>query len=227
MRATLWLDTRRPWTDLLALVGGAEAAGWDAVRVGDDPGGAECWSVLGALAGSIPRLRLEAAVSDNRGRHPAVLAKLAATVDQLSGGRLLLGLSPGTDPEGEDRLGEAFQVVKFLAHQGRTTWGGGYFQLHDAPLDPKPVQQPFRMMLVGGSPELAARIADHWSPNGELAAELSALAAACEESGRDRGGITVSALSPGADELVVPDAALGPERAGWPGALRDMRAEWG
>jgi alkanesulfonate monooxygenase SsuD/methylene tetrahydromethanopterin reductase-like flavin-dependent oxidoreductase (luciferase family) len=227
MRATLWLDTRRPWSDLLALAGGAEASGWHAVRVGDDPGCAECWSVLGALAGAIPRVRLEAVVRDDRGRHPAVLAKLATTVDRLSGGRLLLGLAPGGDPDAEDRLGEAFQVVKFLAHQARTTWGGGYFQLHDAPLDPKPVQQPFRMMLVGAGPGLAARIADHWSPTGDLDVQLRALAAACEEVGRDRAEITVSASSPGADELVVPDAALGPDRAAWPEALRDLRAQWG
>jgi alkanesulfonate monooxygenase SsuD/methylene tetrahydromethanopterin reductase-like flavin-dependent oxidoreductase (luciferase family) len=223
MRAVLWLDTRRRWDDLLALARAAEATGWDAVRVGDEPGGAECWSVLGALAGAVPRVRLDAALRDERGRHPAVVAKLASTVDQLSGGRLLLGLAPGRDPDAPDRLVEAFQVVKFLAQQPRTTWGGKYFRLEDAPLDPKPVQPVFPMMLVGGTPDLAARIADHWSVTGDVASALTALTAACAAVGRDRAGITVSALSPGADELVVPDAALGPDPTAWPEALTELR----
>jgi len=224
MRATLWLDTRRPWAELLGLARGAEAAGWDAVRVGDDPGGAECWSVLGGLAVAVPRIRLDAALRDDRGRHPAVVAKLASTVDRLSGGRVLLGLAPGSGPDAQARLAETFQVVKFLARQPRTTWGGRYFQLLDAPLEPKPVQPAFPMMLVGATADLAAQVADHWSVTGDLEAHLTALAAACEATGRDRAEITVSAFSPGADELVVPDAALGPGPAGWPEALEGLRA---
>ncbi len=81
-------------------------------------------------------------------------------------------------------------------------------------------------MLVGGSAELAAAYADHWSVSGDIAAQLAALADACHSLGRDRSTITVSADSPaeGVDEWVVPDSALGPEPSGWPGELSRIRA---
>jgi alkanesulfonate monooxygenase SsuD/methylene tetrahydromethanopterin reductase-like flavin-dependent oxidoreductase (luciferase family) len=220
MRTTLCLDPRRPWPDLLKLARHAEAAGWDAVRVGDadGPGGRECLTVLGALAGAVARIRLEAVVAAGRRRHPAVVAKLAATVDQLSLGRLLLGMAPAADPDADAaadpanaRLAEAFAVVRSLTTQPHTTLAGQFYRLEEAPLDPKPRQQPFPLMLVGGDSDLAAHVADHWSIGGDVEAQLAALEKSCAKAGRDRATITVAAPYPaaGVDEWVVPDAALG------------------
>ncbi|MDQ1427464.1 MAG: hypothetical protein QOK39_940 [Acidimicrobiaceae bacterium] len=221
MRTTLCLDSRRPWPDLLKLARHAEAAGCDAVRVGDadGPGGRDCLTVLGALAGAVARIRLEAVVAAGRGRHPAVVAKFAATVDQLSLGRLLLGMAPAADadtdtaadPDAYPRLAEAFAVVRSLTTQPHTTLAGQFYRLEEAPLDPKPRQQPFPLMLVGGDSDLAARVADRWSIGGDVEAQLAALEKSCAKAGRDRATITVAAPYPaaGVDEWVVPDAALG------------------
>jgi alkanesulfonate monooxygenase SsuD/methylene tetrahydromethanopterin reductase-like flavin-dependent oxidoreductase (luciferase family) len=228
VHVTLCLDPTRPWPALRALAEDAERAGWDGVRCGDPVAGAgrECWAVLGALAAAVPRLRLEAAISGDRGRHPAVIAKLAATVDRLSDGRLLLGLTPAAGADGEARLAEVIEVVRRLARDDRTTWRGQFYRLQDAPLDPKPMQQPFPLMLIGGRPDLAAAHADHWSISGDIGAQLAALAQSCQSVGRDRATITVSADKPaeGVDELVIPDSALGPDPARWPMELRRIRA---
>lgn len=210
--------------ELLALAHRAEQAGWDGVRFGDPPdgpvAGRECWAIMGALASTVPRIRLDAVVRHDLGRHPAVVAKLASTVDHLSGGRLLLGfVGQGASLE------EAIRVVKGLARGDRVSLAGRFYRLHDAPLDPRPVQQPFPVMVVGANAELAASCADHWSIAGspaQLLASLSALDAACRRLGRDRTTITVSAsrtaatLAPaGVDEWVVPDAAVAGNRDAW------------
>ncbi|HEX3542298.1 MAG TPA: LLM class flavin-dependent oxidoreductase [Acidimicrobiales bacterium] len=231
MRTTLWLDTGRPWAEILDLGRRAEAAGWDAVRVGDLPWPAlECWSTAGALAGRVGRLQLQAVVDDARGRHPAVVAKLASTVDRLSGGRLLLGLAPGAGPDAQARLAEVFQVVKGLVSQPRFSYHGTFFQLRSAPLDPRPHQHPFPLLLHGGNSDLAARHADHWSLDrgaGEVAAALAQLDAACADVGRDRAEVTVSAPYPttGVDEWVVPASALGRDRARQDRTLAAIAAE--
>ncbi len=299
MLVTLCLDAGRPAEELLALAAQAERAGWDAVRFGDPPPGAstgrECWAVMGALAAAVPRLRLQAVVRDDLGRHPAVVAKLASTVDRLSEGRLLLGFEPGAGPDGEARLAEGCQVVKSLARGERASLRGRFYRLEDAPFDPRPLQQPFPVMVVGGSAPLAARCGDHWSITGspeEVRAQLEALRVACDQIGRDAGGITVSAwagetgatagetgalretgatagetgalretgatagetgalretgatagetgalretgalggaaaatyMAAGVDEWVVPSAAFGGDRAGWPDALARIAA---
>jgi alkanesulfonate monooxygenase SsuD/methylene tetrahydromethanopterin reductase-like flavin-dependent oxidoreductase (luciferase family) len=222
-----------------ALAEAVEHAGWDAVRCSDLAGaGPDCLTLAGALAAAVPRIRLDAVVRDAAGRHPAVVAKLASTVDQLSDGRLLLGLVPGADDDAEARLEEVFGVVKGLATEVRTTWRGHFYRLQDAPLDPKPRQQPFPVMLVGGSAELAARVADHWSiagVSGELRSQLAALDAACRAAGRDRSTISLSAAAgdaprqpvDGVHEWVVPDTALGSDPAHWGAALATMRAALG
>jgi len=238
VRLTLWLDPGSPWTRLVDLAGQAEAAGWDAVRIGDGAGGGrdgECWALMGALAAAVPRLRLDAVLRDDRGRHPAVVTKQACTVDQLSGGRLLLGLTPAPGLAGEARLAESCEVIRLLTSQNRSTFTGDYYQLADAPMGPKPVQRPFPLMLVGAGAALAARHGDHWSITGspkEVRVQLTALYAACVARDRDRTEITVSAWSDGTtelleytatgiDEWVVPAAALDPG----PESLIRIRAE--
>ncbi len=228
VRLTLWLDPGSPWTRLVELASLAEAAGWDAVRIGDGAGGGrdgECWALMGALAAAVPRLRLDAVLRDDRGRHPAVVTKQACTVDQLSGGRLLLGLMPATGPDGEARLAESCEVLRLLTSQNRSTFAGAYYHLDDAPMEPKAVQRPFPLMLVGAGAAVAARHGDHWSITGspkQIRTQLTSLYAACVALDRDRTEITVSAWSDGTtefleytatgiDEWVVPATALGPE----------------
>ncbi len=213
MRVNLWLNPCQPWDDLLARARHAEQAGWDAVRVVDTAEGRECWSVVGALAAAVPRVRLDAIVRDDRGRHPAVVAKLATTADLLSHGRLLLGWIPAADRDAEARLAEACRVVKSLTTQDRTTFEGRFFHLQDAPLDPKPVQQPLPVLLSGATAELAAQYADHWTISGtqrQIETQLDALKEACHEVGRDRTEIRISAWTKdpppeGVDELVIGD----------------------
>src|SRR5688572_791937 len=101
MRFSVWPGPAHPWEDLLGIARHAEATGWDGVWFADhfmpntdEAAGPvmECWSVLAGLASTVPRVRLGALVSGNTYRHPAVLANIAATVDQISGGRVVLGL---------------------------------------------------------------------------------------------------------------------------------------
>src|SRR5437870_3443722 len=167
----------------------------------------ESWSTLSALAAHVPRIRVGTIVLGNTYRHPAVVAKMAAQVDIISGGRLLLGLGAGwqenehqaygipfhTMRERLERLDEACQVMKSLWTQRRSHFTGRYYQLSDAPLEPKPVQMPHPELMVGGGGEritlrIVARHADHWNVWGgpEVLARKSAiLEEHCAAVGRD------------------------------------------
>jgi F420-dependent oxidoreductase-like protein len=225
MRFSIWPTPAQPWDDLLDITAHCERAGWDGVYVADHfmpngPGPApvdgdilECWTVLAALAAAVPRLRLAPLVTSVTYRHPAVLAKIAAAVDQVSHGRLTLGvgagwqlnehaaygLELGTVRERMDRFEEAVQVLRSLLTQPRTTFEGRYFQLADAPAQPAPVQARLPL-LIGGAGErrtlrIAARYADEWNawttPE-TLARKLSVLRQHCEDAGRDPAEIHVS-----------------------------------
>jgi alkanesulfonate monooxygenase SsuD/methylene tetrahydromethanopterin reductase-like flavin-dependent oxidoreductase (luciferase family) len=154
-------------------------------------------------------------VSGNTYRHPAVLAKMAAQVDHIAGGRLICGIGAAwqqneheaygipfyTVAERLARLDEACQVLKALWTQERTTFKGRYYQLSDAPLEPKPVQRPYPELMIGGGGEkvtlrIAARHADHWNVWGgplTLARKNAILDGHCREAGRDPKAITRSA----------------------------------
>jgi len=173
----------------------------------------ECWSVLAALAGLVPRLQLGSLVSSVTYRHPAVLANIAAAVDQISGGRLTLGVGAGwqlnehaaygielgTVRERLDRFDEAVQILRSLLAEHRTTFAGQYFMLADAPNQPSPVRGRLPL-LVGGAGEqrtlrIAARHADQWncwSTPELLAHKLSVLRAHCAEAGRDPADLHIS-----------------------------------
>jgi F420-dependent oxidoreductase-like protein len=225
MRFSIWPTPAQPWDDLLDITAHAERTGWDGVYVADHfmpngPGAEpvdgdmlECWTVLAALAAAVPRLRLAPLVTSVTYRHPAVLAKIAAAVDQVSHGRLTLGvgagwqlnehaaygLELGSVRERMDRFEEAVQVLRSLLTQPRTTFDGSYFQLADAPAQPAPVQARLPL-LIGGAGErrtlrIAARYADEWNawttPE-TLAHKLSVLRQHCEDVGRDPAEIHVS-----------------------------------
>lgn len=142
----------------------------------------EGWTLLSALAAHTQHVRVGVLVTGNTYRYPAVLAKMAATVDHVSAGRLILGMGAGwfepdhtaygipyyTAGRRARRLVESVAVVKQLFTQPKSTFTGKYYQLKDAPFAPKSVQQPHPPILIGGmGPKviqpLAARHADIWN----------------------------------------------------------------
>src|ERR1700685_3917768 len=113
MRFSIWPGPASRWDEIVELVTHCEATGWDGVYFADHfmpngPGATpldgdtlECWSVIAALAALVPRLTLASLVTSVTYRHPAVLAKIAAAVDQISHGRLVLGVGAGWQEDRE------------------------------------------------------------------------------------------------------------------------------
>ena len=142
----------------------------------------EGWALQAAIATATERVRIGCLVTGNTYRHPALLAKLAVTVDHLSGGRLEFGIGAAWATnehetlgfEGLDhrvgRLSESLQVIKSLWTEERSTFEGRYYRLRDAIANPKPVQRPHPPIWIGASgPQtlrLVARHADVWNLNG-------------------------------------------------------------
>ncbi|MGE3538860.1 MAG: LLM class F420-dependent oxidoreductase [Candidatus Tectimicrobiota bacterium] len=215
------------WPQLQSLWQHIEATGWDAACVTDhfmpntrDPieDTLECWTALSGLALSTQRMRIGTLVVGNTYRHPAVVAKMATTVDIMSGGRLICGLGGAwqrnehtaygipfyTVGERLKRLEEACQVILRLWHEPKTTFHGQYYQLTEAPLFPKPVQQPHPELLIGGGGEqktlrIVAQYADHWNVWGgpeTLRHKGAVLDKHCAALGRDATTITRSANMP-------------------------------
>lgn len=215
MRFSFWPSPTQPWSEILYLAQHVEKTGWEGIWFADhfmpnaaDTSGPwnECWTTLAALAATVPRIRIGPLVTGNTYRHPAVLAKMAATVDQLSGGRLVLGLGAGwqenehraygipfyTTGERLRRLEEACQVIKALFQDDQSDFEGKYYQLQDAPLYPKPLQNPLPLLIGGGGEKvtlrIAARYADEWNVWGDpeiLRHKMAVLDRHCAEVGRD------------------------------------------
>jgi F420-dependent oxidoreductase-like protein len=174
----------------------------------------ECWAVVSALAARVPRVRLGTLVCGNTYRHPAVLANIAAAVDVISGGRLVLGLGAGWQVNEHaaygielpdvrtrlDRLEEACRIVTGLLREQRTTVEGRHYRVTDAPNDPKPVQEPLPLLIGGGGEKrtmkIAAQYADEWNVWGTpdvLRHKIGVLERHCHDVGRDPGHIQKSA----------------------------------
>ena len=165
----------------------------------------ESWALQAAIAQATQRVRIGSLVTGNTYRHPALLAKIATTVDHLSGGRLEFGIGAAWATfehetlgiDGLDhrvgRLSEALQVIRSLWTEKRTTFDGRYYKLKDAIANPKPVQSPHPPIWIGASGDqtlrLVARHADVWNASGgspERVKELSErLDGCCAAIGRD------------------------------------------
>ena len=170
----------------------------------------EGWTALAALAQATSRVRLGILVTGNTYRHPAVLAKMATTVDHISGGRLEFGLGGAwhayehqafaipfyTTGERLERLDEAAQVIKLLWTRPRPKFQGRYYQLDEPPYNPPNVQSAsggHPPILIGGSGErrtlrTAAKYADATNVQGtpeQVRRKFEVLEGHCREAGRD------------------------------------------
>jgi F420-dependent oxidoreductase-like protein len=217
--AAYWIQ-RTDWPSLRDACLAAEAAGFDSLWLDDhllaDEGdwtGAklEGWATLAALAPLTSRVRLGLLVAANTFRNPGLTAKLATTLDHLSGGRFILGLGGGWfEREHEafgldfgsgfgerlDRLEESIDLVERLLAGERVTHEGRFYSFRDALCEPRPVQARLPILIGGSGREktlrTTARHADLWNGYGEpeAIAETSAvLRERCEEIGRPFGSI--------------------------------------
>lgn len=171
----------------------------------------EGWTALAALAMATSRVRIGVLVSGNTYRHPAVLAKMATTVDHISGGRLEFGIGAAWHTfehqafgipfpsvrERLERLDEAVQLIKLLWTERNPTFQGRYYRLDQPPYNPPNVQQPHPPILVGGGGErrtlrTAAKYADAANVMGtpeEVRHKWEVLERHCREVGRDPAAI--------------------------------------
>jgi F420-dependent oxidoreductase-like protein len=224
------------WQDILSLWQEIETLGYDTAWLFDhflpifsDPTGPclDGWTALAGLAVATRKVRLGLMVTGNTYRHPAVLAKMATTVDIISGGRLIFGIGAGWfELEHQEygipfhtlsgrlgRLDETLQAIKLLWTQERSNFKGRYIQLANASFNPKPVQKPHPTILIGASGEnvalkIVAQHAQMWNGTAtpeELAPKVARLNEHCRSLGRDPGSIEksvlVSALSSNHDEV--------------------------
>src|SRR5215831_5908536 len=163
----------------------------------------EGWALQAAMAEATRRVRVGCMVTGNTYRNPILLAKLAVTVDHLSGGRLEFGIGAAWAEiehrmygiEGLDhrvgRLSESLQIIKSLFTNERTSFDGRYYHIKDAIANPKPLQKPHPPIWIGASGEttlrLVARYADVWNASGgDHTKELiEKLEQTCAEIGRN------------------------------------------
>jgi F420-dependent oxidoreductase-like protein len=205
------------WEQWLALAEACEAHGLEALFRSDhylsvmgrrDRGSLDAWATLAGLAARTSRIHLGTMVSPATFRHPSVLAKMAVTVDHISGGRVELGLGAGWHqeehaaygfelPPGGERIGRLAEQLEIVSREWSDEtfdFDGTYFQLRGLNALPKPVQRPRPNLILGGSAgplgsKLGARWADEYNTT---FASLEAcrerrqrLSAACEAIGRD------------------------------------------
>ena len=215
----------RSYVDIRAAARRLETDGFDSIWIADhmlyrNPGQPtrgiwECWTILSALAEATERIELGTLTLCNSFRNPAILAKMAATADEVSGGRLTLGIGAGwNEPEYAafglpfdhrvDRFEEALQILRPLLREGHVDHDGRYYTARNceiAPRGPRP-QGPPIMIGSGTGPrmlELTARYADLWNTGymGQpetMARPLAQIADACRVAGRDPASLDVTAL---------------------------------
>lgn len=205
------------WPDLISMARAAEAVGFDSIWLGDHllydlpigPRGPwEVWTSLSALAAVTSRVELGPLVASTAFHNPAMLAKLATTVEAVSGGRLVLGLGAGWNrrefsaygfpfDRRVDRFAEAFTVVRELVRTGRSTFHGEFVHVDDCVLHPRGPRPEGPPLLIGSvGPRMLRITLPHvdlwnvwWSDFGNradgFAARSAEVDAVCEEVGRD------------------------------------------
>jgi len=179
----------------------------------------EGWTTISALAGVTDKIKLGTLVTGIIYRHPSILAKMGATLDVISKGRLFMGIGAGWNEEESlaygiassfpsnrgrlDRLEEAIQIIrKMWSDEPTATYIGKYYQIKNAYCNPKPIQRPSPPILVGGSGEkrtlqIVAKYADACNLFGSpdtVKTKLNALKEHCKKVGRDYDSILKSKL---------------------------------
>ena len=240
------MDGRTPrWTDILAMAQTAESIGFDAIWVSDhvgfgDPAGDwqgawESWTLLSALAASTSRVALGNYVLAVPFRNPALVAKMAETLDEISGGRVILGLGAGwNEPEFTSygvpfddrfrRFADGLRIITQMLRDGSSTHDGRTIRTRNARVQPRgPRPNGLPVMVGANGPRmlrLTAELADHWNGGlrsiDEVPAQVDALDAACREVGRD-----ARTLSRSIEVLVRTSAA----REDAPPEQREIRGE--
>jgi alkanesulfonate monooxygenase SsuD/methylene tetrahydromethanopterin reductase-like flavin-dependent oxidoreductase (luciferase family) len=209
---TIGIDSRW-WLDAARRL---EAAGYRGVWAWDhfvsrgrlDDPMLECWTTLAATAAVTDRIRVGSFVTNVMNRHPAVLARMVATVADLAPGRVELGIGIGghpaehmaygidfpAPPERAARLAEAIEVIRALFTGGPVSYEGAWYRLDDAHASPAPVPVP-RIIVGGERPagaRLAARLADGWTcMESQYDALRPVFDAALEAAGRSRSEVAV------------------------------------
>src|SRR5215218_6530018 len=161
-----------PWPEYVDLARRAEAAAYDSVWVGDHllydlPGGLtrgpwEAWTSLAAIAQATERVEIGPLVAATSFHAPAMLAKQAATIDAISGGRLIVGLGAGWNEREYAAFGfsydrrvsrfeEALAIIATLLRDGRTTFHGTFYAVDDCVLDPRPVRAGGPPLMLGST----------------------------------------------------------------------------
>jgi alkanesulfonate monooxygenase SsuD/methylene tetrahydromethanopterin reductase-like flavin-dependent oxidoreductase (luciferase family) len=237
------------WPEYLAMAGAAEAAGFDSIWVGDhllyrddvgERGPWEAWTLLAALAAVTERVELGPLVACAGFHPPGLIAKMAATVDDVSGGRLVLGLGAGWNEvefrafsipydHRVSRFAESFAIVRGLLAGERVTLHGRYWEADDAVLLPVPARRP-KLMIGSNGPRmlgLTLPYVDAWNTwyedfdnRAEGFAELNArISEAARDAGRapeeiERSACVLVVLDRSVDERapVVPPVEGPPER---------------
>jgi F420-dependent oxidoreductase-like protein len=215
------------WPQMLQVWQSVDAWGYDSLWNFDhfypifvDPEGPcfEGWTTLSALAQATRRARIGALVNGNTYRNPCILAKMAATLDHISGGRLNLGIGAGwfelehrsfgidfkTVPRRLEALDEACRIVKGMFTQEKTSLAGKHYTVRDAMCVPKPVQTPHPPIMIGGTGErvllrIVAEHADMW--NASASAErmhhlIGVIERHGERVGRDASTIEKTVMMP-------------------------------
>lgn len=179
----------------------------------------EGWMTIAALAVVTQKMKLSTMVTCNTFRNPALLAKMGATVDNISNGRLILaigagwyelehkayGIPLGTMKERFQRLRETLQIVKRMWTEDKASFDGKYYRIKNAICNPKPIQKPHPMIMVGGDGEkvtlkIVAKYADACNVFGgadleRVNAKLSALKQHCIDAGRDYNSVFKTGLA--------------------------------
>lgn len=210
------VERRVEWPEIISIARHAEHVGLDSLWLGDHllydlPGGAtrgpwEVWTSLAALAAVTERVELGPFVASTSFHAPAMLAKMAATVDAISGGRLIVGLGAGWNEREYSAFGfafdhrvsrfeEAFTVIRALLREGRCDFHGRFVEVSDCVLDPLPARPGGPPLMIGSiGPRMLRITLPHadlwntwWSDYGNTPEGFATLAARVEQSAEDAG----------------------------------------
>ena len=253
LRFGIVVAQRADWPELVRRARLIEDLGFDTLTVVDHFYGSydimdpchEAYTALAGIAAVTSRVRLGVMVGGNTYRNPAFHLKQAVTVDHISGGRVEFGVGAGwlerehtaygfefpSARERVDRFAEAVEIWELLQRNDWTTFQGQYFQLLDAPFEPKPLQSRLPLLIGTNGPRmmrLAARHADIWNAIGtpdDVRALNELFGRLCHAEGRDPEAVLRS-VCPRVDMLASPGEFVTRVMAYWDAGFTDFQIAW-